>query len=81
MTFNSFEFLIFYPIVALLYFLLPKKLKWPMLLISSYYFYMYYQPELVFLIFGTTLISWVTSNIVHKTQNIALWRFVLLQVL
>lgn len=71
MTFNSWEFLVFYPIVAALYFLLPKKLKWPMLLIASYYFYMCYQAELVFLIFGTTLVSWIASNIIAKSDSTA----------
>lgn len=72
MTFNSWEFLLFYPIVLLFYFVLPKKLKWPMLLLASYYFYMCYQAELVFLIFGTTLISWIASNIIEKTESRAL---------
>ena len=75
MTFNSWEFLLFYPIVALLYFVLPKKLKWPMLLVASYFFYMCYQTELVVLILGTTIISWVASNIIHKTGNVAIRRF------
>ena len=74
MTFNSWEFLIFYPIVALLYFALPKKLRWPMLLIASYYFYMCYQAELVFLIFGTTLVSWLASHAIKKTESRALRR-------
>lgn len=69
MTFNSWEFLLFYPIVALLYFLLPKKTKWPMLLIASYFFYMCYQAELVFLIFGTTLISWVSSMLIERSER------------
>ena len=69
MTFNSWEFLLFYPIVALLYFTLPKKLKWPMLLVASYYFYMCYQAELVFLILGTTLISWIASNIIDRNRD------------
>ena len=69
MTFNSWEFLIFYPIVALLYFLLPKKAKWIMLLIASYYFYAFYQADLLFLIVGTTFISWLASNIIAKTEN------------
>ena len=69
MTFNSWEFLVFYPIVLLLYFTLPKKLKWPMLLIASYYFYMFYQAELVFLIFGTTLISWLSARAIEKTDS------------
>ncbi len=69
MTFNSWEFLIFYPIVALLYFLLPKKAKWPMLLIASYYFYAFYQANLLFLIVGTTFISWLASNIISRTES------------
>ncbi len=69
MTFNSWEFLVFYPIVLLLYFILPKKLKWPMLLLASYYFYIFYQADLVFLIFGTTLISWIASRIIEKTER------------
>ncbi len=69
MTFNSWEFLLFYPIVLLLYFVLPKKAKWPMLLIASYYFYMCYQAELVFLIFGTTLVSWIASRVIEGRKN------------
>ncbi len=75
MTFNSWEFLLFYPIVLLLYFILPKKLKWPMLLVASYYFYMCYQAELVFLIFGTTLISWVASNIIERSTRSGVRKF------
>lgn len=69
MTFNSWEFLIFYPIIALLYFLLPKQAKMPLLLIASYYFYAFYQAELLFLIVLTTLVSWVASNFISRTDN------------
>ena len=77
MTFNSWEFLIFYPIVALLYFVLPKKLKWPMLLIASYYFYAFYQADLIFLIVGTTLVSWVSSLIIERTEKPAVKKLML----
>ncbi|MBQ8720398.1 MAG: MBOAT family protein [Clostridia bacterium] len=69
MTFNSWEFLLFYPIVALLYFVLPKKLKWPMLLIASYYFYICYQASLIFLILLTTAISWGASALIERTES------------
>ncbi len=72
MTFNSWEFLLFYPIVALLYFILPEKCKWPMLLIASYFFYGCYQFELLPLIVATTLVSWGASHIVKRTQSKAL---------
>ena len=77
MTFNSFEFLLFYPIVALLYFVLPKKLKWPMLLVASYYFYMCYRADLVVLIFLTTLVSWGMSMLVERTESKGLRRLYL----
>ena len=74
MTFNSIEFLIFYPVVALLYFLLPRKCVWPMLLVASYYFYMCYQAELVVLIAGTTLISWLASRAIYNSRSAAVKR-------
>ena len=37
MIFNSFSYLVFFPVVTLLYFLLPKKIRWVWLLVSSYY--------------------------------------------
>ena len=74
MTFNSWEFLLFYPIVALLYFVLPKRSRWIMLLIASYYFYMCYQAELVFLIAGTTLVSWLASRVIERSESVAVRR-------
>lgn len=69
MTFNSWEFLLFYPIVALLYFLLPKRAKWPMLLLASYFFYACYQADLIFLIVGTTLVSFIASHVIERTEK------------
>ena len=69
MTFNSIPFLIFYPIVLLLYFVLPKKIRWVMLLGASYFFYAFYSPELLFLIIGTTLVSWLCAMLIEKTQK------------
>ena len=45
-----------------------------MLLIASYFFYMCYQAELVFLIAGTTLISWISSIIIERSQRPAVRR-------
>ena len=68
MTFNSIPFLIFYPIVLLLYFILPKKIRWIMLLAASYFFYAFYSPELLFLIIGTTLVSWLCAKIIDAVK-------------
>lgn len=77
MSFNTPEFLLFYPIAVLLYFLLPKRARTPMLLIASYYFYACYQVELIFLILGTTLISFLSALIIEGTQRVWLKRLML----
>ena len=69
MNFNSIEFLIFYPIVLLLNFIVPLKYRWIMLLGFSYYFYMSWNPSLIFLIMFTTVVSWVCSLIIEKTDK------------
>ena len=75
MIFNSAEFLLFYPLVLLFYFVLPKKLKWPLLLAASYFFYMIWNPPLIFLILFTTAVSYVSALIIEKTENKARKKF------
>lgn len=69
MLFNSWQFLIFLPIVFTLYFLLPKKIRHFELLIASYVFYMFWNWKLVFLILGTTLVSYVAGLLIPKTEK------------
>ena len=69
MTFNSLQFLIFLPIVILVYFLLPHKVRWVWLLIASYYAYMSWNVWLVFLILGTTIVSYVAGLLIARTER------------
>lgn len=69
MVFNSIAFLIYFPIVLLLYFALPKKLSWVMLLLASYYFYISWNVELIYLIVFTTVVSWGSSMLIERTQR------------
>jgi alginate O-acetyltransferase complex protein AlgI len=55
MLFNSLEFFIFFPIVVALYYALPHKYRWGLLLISSCYFYMVFVPVYI-LILGFTIV-------------------------
>lgn len=72
MIFNSLEFLIFLPIVVLLHYLIPLKYRWIMLLIASYYFYIYWDASLIVLIVFTTLVSYASSLLIHRTNSKAL---------
>ena len=69
MTFNSGGFLIFYPIAILLYFLLPKKLSRYSLLFMSCIFYLAWDVSLIWLIFFTTAVSFVSSHIIERTEK------------
>ena len=69
MIFNSIEFLIFFPIVLLLYFVLPQKLRWVMLLLASYYFYISWNVSLIWLILFTTAVSYVSSILIGRLKK------------
>lgn len=69
MLFNSVAFLIFFPIVTFVYWVLPHRFRWFALLIASYYFYMSWNPSLVFLIAGTTLISYLGGLIIERSAR------------
>ncbi|MBR6709308.1 MAG: MBOAT family protein [Clostridia bacterium] len=69
MIFNSIEFLIFYPIVLLLYFLLPKKIRWVSLLAASAFFYLYWSVKLIFLILFTIVISYTAAILIEKHRE------------
>ena len=61
MLFNSVDFLIFFPIVTLIYFLIPHKIRYLWLLVCSYYFYMCWNAMYALLLFGSTLITWISG--------------------
>ena len=77
MTFHSLPFLIFYPVLLLLYFVLPRRARLPLLLVASYFFYMYYQPTLIVLILATTAVSWLASLGISRTRRTGLRRLLL----
>lgn len=69
MLFNSLSFAVFLPIVFILYWALPHRFRWIILLISSYYFYMSWNVAYVVLILGTTFVSYITALFLDKTDN------------
>jgi len=58
MLFNSFEYLLFFPIVVALYFAVPAKWRWLLLLVASYVFYMCWKVEYVVLILISTMVDY-----------------------
>lgn len=58
MLFNSFHFLLFFPLVTTLYFTLPHRWRWFMLLMASCYFYMVFRPVYILILAFTILIDY-----------------------
>ena len=64
MLFNSIHFLLFFPIVCLLYHSIPPKLvkaRNITLLLASYYFYMNWKPEYALLLLASTVITYLAA--------------------
>lgn len=71
MLFNSLHFLAFFPIVCIIYFLLPTlKARNIFLLGASYYFYMNWEPIYALLLLSSTLITYLAAiGIAQYPQN------------
>ncbi len=66
MLFNSLDFVFFLPIVIILYYLIPQRFRWVMLLGASYYFYMCWRWEYIFLIILSTLVDYWAGIKMHE---------------
>lgn len=69
MLFNSINFLLFFPIVVLLFYLIPKKAGKIWLLLASYFFYMCWNAKYVFLILISTLVTYGAGILLGKMDK------------
>lgn len=69
MLFNSVGFLIFFPVVLLVYYVIPKKIKQLWLLAASYYFYMCWNAKYAILILTSTAITYASGLLLEKAKK------------
>jgi alginate O-acetyltransferase complex protein AlgI len=69
MLFNSYHFLIFFPIVTLLYFILPHKIRWFFLLVSSCYFYMAFIPIYILILGFTITVDYFAGIYIDNSEG------------
>lgn len=69
MLFNSVDFLLFYPVVILLYFLIPIKRRNLWLLVSSYFFYMCWNAKYALLMLFSTFVTYLCGLILEKIKQ------------
>lgn len=69
MLFNSINFMVFFPIVVLVYFVIPKKIKHIWLLVASYFFYMCWNAKYIVLILTSTVITYVSGLLIDRAKE------------
>lgn len=69
MLFNSFQFAIFLPVVFILYWTLPCKYRWLLILIASYWFYISWNFRYSMLILAVTLVSYLAAVMIEKQDS------------
>lgn len=70
MLFNSFHFLVFFPLVCLLYFVIPHRVRHFFLLAASYYFYMCWNPKYALLMLTSTAITYASGLLIDGANRI-----------
>jgi alginate O-acetyltransferase complex protein AlgI len=69
MLFNSFQFLLFFPIVVVIYFLLPQKYRWVHLLTASCIFYAAFIPEYLLILLLTIIVDYFAGIYIENAKG------------
>ena len=69
MLFNSLQFIVFFPIVAMIHFLIPHKARWAFLLAASYVFYMCWNPAYALLLLTSTLVTYAAALFIDRSEK------------
>ena len=69
MVFNSAQYLVFFPIVVLLYFAFPYKLRNLWLLFASYFFYMQWNAKYALLLLFSTFVTYISGICIEKAAS------------
>ncbi|MCH2214724.1 MAG: MBOAT family protein [Flavobacteriales bacterium] len=69
MLFNSLDYLIFLPLVVVAFYLIPNRFRWMLLLAASYYFYMCWKWQYIFLILISTMVDFYAGIQIAKTPD------------
>lgn len=79
MLFNSIEYLLFFPLAVLVYFLIPRNsIRVVFLLVASYFFYMCWNPVYALLIVASTIADFFIGRKIHASSEQKTRKFYLL---
>lgn len=69
MLFNSWQFLIFFPVVTTLYFAAPPRARWCLLLVASCVFYMAFVPAYILILAFTILVDYAAGLLIARSEG------------
>lgn len=69
MLFTSYEFILFFGIILLLYYIIPGKFQWSFLLLASYTFYYFANPVYLVYIVATTITVFLTAKKIWRMKE------------
>jgi len=69
MLFNSLQFAFFFPIVTALYFLLPHRFRWALLLSASCIFYAAFFPQYLLVLFFLIAVDYVAGILIESAEG------------
>lgn len=69
MVFNSLAFVAFFIIVTTLFFVLPHKHRWLLLLLASCYFYMYFLPVYILILGFTIVVDYFAGIFIARSEG------------
>jgi alginate O-acetyltransferase complex protein AlgI len=75
--FNSIQFLVFFPLVATTFFLIPHRWRWTLLLGASYFFYTSWNPKYIVVLLAMTAIGYVSGRLLEHQTHPTTRRFIL----
>ena len=81
MLFNSFEFLVFFPLVTIIWFLLPHRFRWLHLLMSSCIFYAWYTPAYLAILFCTIIIDYAAGIWIERSEGKSRKAFLVISII
>lgn len=69
MLFNSYAYVIFLLCALVFYSLFPNRTRWLVLLVASYFFYMYWKPEYIILLLTSTTVDYLAAQKIASTDS------------
>ena len=69
MSFINLEYFLFVAVGLVVYYIMPKKIQWVVLLLMSYVYYLSFKVEAVVYIIFTTLVTFAAGLLIEKAET------------